>query len=98
MRRARFIMAYLLVAGIVMPAIAKAEVGYLHETEIAAWGRNVEGQVSDPEDRIIPGLYGAGRATSGVSVGGFSSGLSLGDGSFFGRRAARAATRRARQG
>ncbi|MEE8166723.1 MAG: FAD-dependent oxidoreductase [Myxococcota bacterium] len=57
-----------------------------------------EGQVLDPEDRIIPGLYGAGRATSGVSVGGYSSGLSLGDGSFFGRRAARAASARARRG
>jgi len=49
------------------------------------------GQVLDPEGRIIPGLYAAGRSSSGLAVGGYSSGLSLGDGSFFGRRAGRAA-------
>ena len=37
----------------------------------------------------IPGLYAAGRATSGVAKQGYSSGMSLGDGSFFGRRAGR---------
>jgi 3-oxo-5alpha-steroid 4-dehydrogenase len=50
-----------------------------------------DGRVLDPEATPIPGLYAAGRATSGVSVGGYSSGLSLGDGSFFGRRAGRCA-------
>jgi 3-oxo-5alpha-steroid 4-dehydrogenase len=55
---------------------------------------DVEGAVLDPEGRAIPGLYGAGRATSGLSVGGYSSGLSLGDGTFFGRRAGRAAAAR----
>jgi len=49
------------------------------------------GHVLDPEGRPIPGLYAAGRSTSGISVGGYSSGLSLGDGTFFGRRAGRAA-------
>ena len=52
---------------------------------------DVDGRVLDPEGRIIPGLYGAGRSTSGLAVGGYSSGLSLGDGTFFGRRAGRAA-------
>jgi 3-oxo-5alpha-steroid 4-dehydrogenase len=47
--------------------------------------------VLDPEGDTIPGLFAAGRATSGLSVGGYSSGLSLGDGTFFGRRAGRAA-------
>jgi 3-oxo-5alpha-steroid 4-dehydrogenase len=46
-----------------------------------------DGRVLDAEGRPIPGLFAAGRATSGLSVGGYSSGLSLGDGSFFGRRA-----------
>ena len=50
----------------------------------------------DPEGRAIPGLYGAGRATSGLSVGSYSSGLSLGDGTFFGRRAGRSAAARRR--
>ena len=50
-----------------------------------------DGRVLDPEGRPIPGLFGAGRATSGLAVGGYSSGLSLGDGTFFGRRAGRCA-------
>jgi succinate dehydrogenase/fumarate reductase flavoprotein subunit len=52
---------------------------------------DVDGRVLDPEDVVIPGLFAAGRASSGLSVGSYSSGLSLGDGSFFGRRAGRAA-------
>ena len=48
-----------------------------------------DGRVLDPEGVPIPGLFGAGRATSGLSVGRYSSGLSLGDGTFFGRRAGR---------
>jgi succinate dehydrogenase/fumarate reductase flavoprotein subunit len=55
-----------------------------------------DGRVLDPEGRPIPGLYGAGRSTSGIAVGGYSSGLSLGDGTFFGRRAGRAAATRRR--
>jgi len=50
-----------------------------------------DGRVLDPEGATIPGLFAAGRATSGLSVGGYSSGLSLGDGTFFGRRAGGAA-------
>ncbi|MFG1783758.1 FAD-dependent oxidoreductase [Rhodococcus oryzae] len=41
----------------------------------------------------IPGLFGAGRCTAGVSAGGYASGASLGDGSFFGRRAGRSAAK-----
>jgi 3-oxo-5alpha-steroid 4-dehydrogenase len=52
---------------------------------------DVDGRVLDTEGERIEGLYAAGRATSGLSVGGYSSGLSLGDGTFFGRRAGRAA-------
>jgi succinate dehydrogenase/fumarate reductase flavoprotein subunit len=50
-----------------------------------------EGRALDPEGGPIAGLFAAGRCTSGLSVGGYSSGLSLGDGTFFGRRAGRAA-------
>ncbi|MGV9674707.1 FAD-dependent oxidoreductase [Nocardia sp. NPDC003482] len=39
----------------------------------------------------IAGLYAAGRCTSGICAGGYASGSSLGDGSFYGRRAGRAA-------
>jgi 3-oxo-5alpha-steroid 4-dehydrogenase len=51
---------------------------------------DTEGRVRDGDGEAIPGLFAAGRATSGISVGGYSSGLSLGDGTFFGRRAGRA--------
>jgi 3-oxo-5alpha-steroid 4-dehydrogenase len=57
---------------------------------------DVDGRVLDPEGVAIPGLFGAGRCTSGIAVGGYSSGLSLGDGTFFGRRAGRAAAARRR--
>ena len=52
---------------------------------------DTEGRVLDPEGDPLNGLFAAGRSTSGIAVGGYSSGLSLGDGSFFGRRAGRTA-------
>jgi len=52
---------------------------------------DVESRVLDPEGRPIPGLFAAGRTTSGIAAGSYSSGLSLGDGSFFGRCAGRTA-------
>ncbi len=55
---------------------------------------DAEGRVLDPAGDPIPGLFGAGRATSGLAVGGYSSGLSLGDGTYFGRRAGAAAASR----
>ena len=50
-----------------------------------------EGQVLDRGGEVVPGLYAAGRATSGLprSGHGYSSGLSLADCTFFGRRAGR---------
>lgn len=50
-----------------------------------------DGEVLDVVGEPIPGLYAAGRTTSGVAARGYASGLSLGDGSFFGRRAGRSA-------
>ena len=47
------------------------------------------GQVLSPDGDVIPGLYAAGRTTSGLAAQGYSSGLSLADGTFFGRAAAR---------
>ena len=37
----------------------------------------------------IPGLFAAGRSTAGLAAWGYASGISLGDGSFYGRRAGR---------
>ncbi len=47
----------------------------------------VGGEVLDLAGRAIPGLYAAGRTTSGVAAFGYASGLSIGDSTFFGRRA-----------
>jgi 3-oxo-5alpha-steroid 4-dehydrogenase len=52
---------------------------------------DVDGRVLDSQGTAIEGLYGAGRATAGLAVYGYCSGISLGDGSFFGRRAGRTA-------
>ncbi|MFC8434871.1 FAD-dependent oxidoreductase [Streptomyces sp. NPDC057253] len=51
----------------------------------------VDGAVLDVDGEAIEGLYAAGRTTAGIAAGGYASGISLGDGSFFGRRAGRAA-------
>jgi 3-oxo-5alpha-steroid 4-dehydrogenase len=55
-------------------------------TTLDAEGLHVSG---DP----IPGLFAAGRATSGLAAWGYASGVSLGDGSFYGRRAGRSAAK-----
>ncbi len=49
----------------------------------------VESAVLRPEGQIIPGLFAAGRTTNGIAAEGYVSGISLGDGTFFGRRAGR---------
>ncbi|MGJ3509360.1 FAD-dependent oxidoreductase [Enemella sp. A6] len=58
-------------------------IGGLHTT--------VDGEVCDLSGEPIPGLYAAGRASSGLHGWGYVSGTSLGDGTYFGRRAGRAA-------
>jgi 3-oxo-5alpha-steroid 4-dehydrogenase len=49
------------------------------------------GAVLTPDGREIPGLHAAGRTTAGVAAFGYASGVSLADGSFFGRLAGRSA-------
>lgn len=50
---------------------------------------NANAQVLTPAGAIVPGLYAAGRTTACIAAPGYSSGLSIGDGTFFGRRAGR---------
>ncbi|WP_241661555.1 FAD-dependent oxidoreductase [Thermomonospora catenispora] len=52
---------------------------------------DLDGAVLDHSGAPIPGLYAAGRAAHGIHGEGYVSGTSLGDGTFFGRRAGRAA-------
>ena len=40
---------------------------------------------------LVPGLYAAGRTAAGIAAHGYVSGISLGDGTFFGRRAGQSA-------
>jgi 3-oxo-5alpha-steroid 4-dehydrogenase len=47
----------------------------------------VDGHVLDLDGTPIAGLFAAGRSTSGLASWGYVSGTSLGDGTFFGRRA-----------
>ncbi len=54
---------------------------------------NARAEVLHLSGSPIPGLYAAGRTTSGIAKQGYSSGMSLGDASFFGRRAGRNAAR-----
>jgi 3-oxo-5alpha-steroid 4-dehydrogenase len=51
------------------------------------------GEVLTADADPIPGLFAAGRTASGLAAFGYSSGISLGDGSFFGRLAGRSAAR-----
>ncbi|MGZ4785657.1 MAG: FAD-dependent oxidoreductase [Acidimicrobiales bacterium] len=51
----------------------------------------VAGEVLTVDGTPVAGLFAAGRTTSGIAAGGYVSGISLGDGTFFGRRAGRAA-------
>jgi 3-oxo-5alpha-steroid 4-dehydrogenase len=50
-----------------------------------------DGEVLSASGDPIPGLFAAGRATACLAAPGYASGLSLGDGTFFGRRAGRKA-------
>jgi 3-oxo-5alpha-steroid 4-dehydrogenase len=52
------------------------------------------GEVLDPDGAPVPGLYAAGRTSSGLAAFGYCSGISLGDGTFFGRHAGTSAALR----
>jgi 3-oxo-5alpha-steroid 4-dehydrogenase len=46
-----------------------------------------DGRVVDASGAAVPGLYAAGRTAASLAAHGYASGISLGDGTFFGRRA-----------
>src|SRR5699024_9722476 len=54
---------------------------------------DTDSRVLDRAGAPIPGLFAAGRCTHGLHGEGYISGTSLGDGSFYGRRAGRGAAR-----
>ena len=55
---------------------------------------DLDARVLHVSGQPIEGLFAAGRCTSGLCAGGYVSGASLGDGSFYGRRAGIAAAKR----
>jgi 3-oxo-5alpha-steroid 4-dehydrogenase len=57
---------------------------------------SVNGEVLHTGGEPLPNLYAAGRTSSGLPAWGYISGTSLGDGTFFGRRAGAAAARASR--
>ncbi|OBK95259.1 flavoprotein [Mycobacterium asiaticum] len=54
---------------------------------------SLDAEVLHVNGEPIPGLFAAGRSTAGLAAWGYASGISLGDGSFYGRRAGRSAAR-----
>ena len=55
-----------------------------------------DGAALDDEGQRVSGLYAVGRTAASLAAHHYASGISLGDGSFFGRRAGRDAASRAR--
>lgn len=53
----------------------------------------LDGEVLHVSGAPIPGLFAAGRCSAGLAAWGYASGVSLGDGSFYGRRAGGCAAR-----
>jgi succinate dehydrogenase/fumarate reductase flavoprotein subunit len=52
---------------------------------------NTRSEVLTADGSVIPGLYAAGRTASGLCAHGYSSGVSIADATFFGRRAGESA-------
>ncbi|MBL1073570.1 FAD-dependent oxidoreductase [Nocardia sp. 2] len=61
--------------------------GYTGGFTLGGLRTDLDSRVLHVSGEPIPGLYAAGRVTSGICAGGYASGCSLGDGSFYGRRA-----------
>ena len=79
-------------------AVIDLSVEAVHYAALTLGGLHIDprGHVLDHTSQPIPGLFAAGRTTSGVGKQGYSSGISIADGTFFGRRAGQTAA--ARQG
>ena len=69
-------------------AIELAETAFMAFT-LGGLHTDLHARVLDVDGEPMPGLYAAGRTTSGIPGWGYCSGMSLGDGTFFGRQAGR---------
>lgn len=71
--------------------LGAARCGPLRTFTLGGLVTDADGAVLTPTGDRVPGLFAAGRVTSGLPAWGYVSGSSLGDCTFFGRRAGRAA-------
>lgn len=77
----------------------RADHGAIYATfTLGGLATDTQGAALDHADDPIPGLYAVGRSAASLAAYNYASGISLGDGSFFGRRAGAHAAGRARQG
>src|SRR5690606_27025433 len=65
----------------------RVEASYYAPFTLGGLVTDADSRVLDDAGVAIPGLFAAGRTTVGIAAGGYVSGISLGDGTFFGRRA-----------
>lgn len=67
--------------------------GYFPFFTLGGMRTSVDGEVLDRSGSVIPGLFAAGRCAAGLPAwgAGYSSGMSLADSTYFGRRAGRRA-------
>jgi len=77
-------------------AVVDLSIGAVDYAALTLGGLHIDahGRVLDHSSEAIEGLFAAGRTTSAIGKQGYSSGISLADGSFFGRRAGRTAAAR----
>lgn len=79
-------------------ALVSYSLGHLKPAIFTLGGLDVlpTGEVLSADRDIIPGLYAAGRTVAGIprTAKGYASGMSVGDATFFGRRAGRQAAQR----
>lgn len=77
--------------GFTPPEGGKSGSGGAEVFTLGGLATSLDGEVEHIDGSVLSGLFAAGRATSGLHGFGYISGTSLGDGTFFGRRAGRAA-------
>ncbi|MGI9577929.1 MAG: FAD-dependent oxidoreductase [Microthrixaceae bacterium] len=72
----------------------RVEASFYASFTLGGLATNADGEVLDDSGTAVPGLFAAGRTTAGLAGSGYVSGISLGDGTYFGRRAGRSAAAR----
>lgn len=72
----------------------RVETAYYAAFTLGGVCTDVDGRALRANGSVVDGLFAVGRTASGIPARGYVSGISLGDGTFFGRRAGRTAAQR----